>query len=113
VDWFTVVKRPTSIKVAGLKYKIRYDLADENAYGETNPDTNTINLRHGMPEDKLIRVLVHEITHAVVFETALATRKRLDIEEVCDIIGIQFVAVLKDNPEIVEYILQETDDDEA
>ena len=91
------MKRPTSINILGIKYKIKYNLDDEDAYGETDPDTNVINLRPDLPEDRLIRVLAHEITHAVIFETPFSTRKRFDLEEMCDIVGYHFIAALRDN----------------
>jgi hypothetical protein len=105
------VKRPTSIKIFGQKYKIRYDYVDPENYGETFADTNTISLRPGMPEDKLIRILGHEITHAIIFETPMSTRKRFDVEEVCDIVGYHVIDTLAQNPEIVAYLFREIEDE--
>ena len=107
------MKRPTSIKIFGQKYKIRYDHVDENSYGMTTPENNTIALREGMPEDKLVRVLGHEITHAIIFETPMSLRKRFDVEEICDIVGYHVVDTLKENPEIVQFLLREIVDEEA
>jgi len=108
------MRRPRSINVSGQRYKVKYDLTDPDVYGITTSDTNTIQLRPDLPEDKLLRVFVHEVTHAVIFETPFSTRKRFDVEEVCDIIGYHFLNVLRDNPELVAYILHETEqgDDE-
>jgi hypothetical protein len=64
-----------------------------------------------MPEDKLIRVLVHEITHAVVNETPMSLRKRFDIEEVCDIVGYHIVDTLRDNSDILAYIMREIEEE--
>lgn len=105
------MKRPTSIKIFGQKYKIRYDHMDETSYGETTPDNNTISLRPGMPEDKLIRVLGHEMTHAILNETPMAYRKRFDVEEICDIVGYHVIDTLAANPEIVAYILREIEEE--
>ena len=105
------MKRPTSIKIFGQKYKIRYDHMDETSYGMTDADSNTIWLRPGMPEDKLIRVLGHEITHAIINETPMSLRKRFDVEEVCDIVGYHVVDTLAQNPEIVAYILREIEEE--
>jgi hypothetical protein len=105
------MNKPKSIHISGMKYKIKYDLADPEAYGLTDPDTNTIYIRPDIPEDKMIRVFVHEITHAVVFETPFSTRKRFDLEEMCDIVGYHFLNALRDNPEIVQYILREIEDE--
>lgn len=105
------MKRPASIKIFGQKYKIRYDYANEENYGETDPSVNIIWIRNAMPADKLVRVLMHEITHAVIFETPMADRKRFDVEEVCDIVGFHILDTLKDNPEVLQYILREMEDE--
>ena len=68
------MNKPKSIKIAGQKYRIRYDLDDPEAFGLTDSSTNTISLRNNLPEDKMIRVLMHELTHAVIFETPMSTR---------------------------------------
>lgn len=105
------MKRPSSIKIFGQKYRIRYDYASDENLGETDANTNTIWLRSNMPEDKLIRVLGHEITHAVINETPMSLRKRFDVEEVCDIVGYHILDVLKDNPEVLQYIIREIEDE--
>lgn len=105
------MKRPTFVKISGMKYKVKYTLEDPDAYGLTDSSINTIFLRDGLPEDKLIRVFVHEIMHAVIFETPFSTRKRFDVEEICDIVGYHFVDMLSNNPEIVQYILREVEDE--
>ena len=43
------MKRPTSIKIFGQKYKIKYTLEDKDAYGMTTSETNTIELRPDLP----------------------------------------------------------------
>jgi hypothetical protein len=35
------MKRPTSIKIFGQKYRIRYDYTNEDNYGETTSDNNS------------------------------------------------------------------------
>jgi len=105
------VKRPVTLRVGGIKYKIKYNLEDEDAMGETDSTTSIINLREGLPEDKLIRVLMHEITHAVIFETPFSTRKRFDLEEVCDIVGWHIVDALRTNPDVTQYILREMEEE--
>lgn len=101
------MKRPKSINVSGVRYKILYNLDDPDAFGVTDPETSIIQLRDNLADDKLIRVFVHEITHAVIFETPFSTRRRFDVEEVCDIIGYHFLSVLRDNPEITQFLLRE------
>jgi hypothetical protein len=61
-------------------------------------------MRHNLPEDKMIHVLMHEITHAVIHESLLANRKRFDVEEVCDLVGYHIVDTLQDNPALLEWV---------
>lgn len=99
--------RPTSMKIFGQKYTIRYDYENPDEYGVTNQATNTIHLRGKLPEDKLIRVFMHEVTHAVIFETPLSLRKRFDLEEVCDIVGFHILDAIKDNPKVLAWVMQD------
>ena len=105
------MNRPTFIKIFGQKYKIKYEYANEDNLGETDSTNNIIWLRPGMPEDKLIRVLGHEITHAIIHETPMSLRKRFDVEEVCDIVGYHVIDTLKENPQILSYIIQEIEEE--
>jgi len=93
-----------SVKIFGQKYKIDYNHADEDSYGMCFSENNRISIRHRLPEDKLMRVLMHEITHAVIHESLLSLRKRFDVEEVCDLMGYHVVDMLKDNPQLVEWL---------
>jgi len=98
------MNRPTSIKVFGQKYKVRYDYESEENNGLCDPDKNTIHISPLMQDDKLFRVLMHEATHAVIAETPLHDRKRFNEEEVCDIVGFHFMDMLKDNPKLLEWL---------
>mgnify|MGYP003352799553 CR=1 FL=1 len=93
-----------SIKIFGQKYKVDYNHTEEDSYGITDSGANRISIRHRLQEDKLVRVLMHEVTHAVIHESLLAQRKRFDVEEVCDLVGYHIVDVLKDNPALVEWL---------
>jgi len=96
-----------SLKIFGQKYKVDYNHTEEDSYGETDAANNRISIRHRLQEDKLIRVLMHEVTHAVIEESPLASRRRFDVEEVCDIVGFHIIDVLKDNPQLVEWLFGE------
>lgn len=102
--------KPTSVKVFGQKYKIKYDYVSEENHGITDFDTNTISIASGLPEDKLLRVLMHEITHAIINGTPLCNRKRFIEEEVCDIVGFHFIDMLKDNPALLEWVTKEIEE---
>ena len=98
--------RPTSVKVGGQKYKIRYDYIDDEAHGLCDPDNNTIHIFPNMQADKEFKVLIHEIAHAVIDESLLRDRKRFDEEQVCDIIAIHFMEMLKSNPILIELLMK-------
>jgi Zn-dependent peptidase ImmA (M78 family) len=93
-----------SVKIFGQRYKIDYKHHDEDSYGMTDSQYNRITMRHNLPEDKMIHVLMHEVTHAVIHESLLANRKRFDVEEVCDLVGYHIVDTLQDNPALLEWV---------
>ena len=102
--------RPASIKIFGQKYRVRYDYESTENNGLTDFDSNTIHIRPSLPEDKLFRVLMHEVTHAIINETPLCTRKRFNEEEICDVVGFHFIDMLKDNPALVAWLIRETEE---
>ena len=109
-----MIQRPTQVKILGQKYKIKYDLprtADNgDALGETDQETNTIRIQPHLQEDKMASVLLHEITHATIDESAMNTRKRFNIEEVCDIVGYHVLSVLKDNASVLVWLIKEIEE---
>lgn len=108
------MNRPTSVKIFGQKYKVKYVpvLEDEGAdlLGLTDSKTNTITVVSTLQEDKMASVLMHEITHAIIDESTMSLRRRFGLEEVCDIVGYHVTNVLRDNPSIVEWILKEVEE---
>lgn len=102
--------RPTKVKIFGQIYKVRYDYISEVGNGLCDPDNNTIHISPAMQDDKLFRVLMHEITHAVIAETPLYLRKRFNEEEVADIVGFHFMDMLKDNPILLEWLTKEIEE---
>ena len=100
-----------SVKIFGQRYKIDYKHHDEDSYGVTVSENNRISIRHNLTEDKLQRVLMHEVTHAVIHESLLSLRKRFDVEEVCDLVGYHIVDVLKDNQALREWLFQDKEEE--
>lgn len=101
------MERPTSIKIFGQKYKIRYDYKPADSFGLCDQANNNIHIRHNLPADKLVRVLLHEITHAIIFETPMSMRKRFDVEEVCDIVGYHVLDTLQHNPKVLAFLMRD------
>ena len=104
----TTIGRPKSVKIFGQKYTIRYDYDSTENNGLTDFDSNTIHVRPELPDDKLFRILMHEVTHAIINETPLCNRKRFANEEVCDIVGFHFIDMLKDNPALVAWLIEQS-----
>jgi hypothetical protein len=99
-----------SVKIFGQRYKIDYKHHEEDSYGVTYSDSNRISMRHNLTEDKMIHVLMHEVTHAVIHESMLSLRKRFDVEEVCDLVGYHIVDTLKDNPALREWLFKDNEE---
>lgn len=100
--------KPSSVKIFGQRYKVRYDYGSEENNGLCDFNANTIHIKRDLPEDKTLRVLMHEVTHALINETPLCDRKRFNEEEVADIVGFHVVDMLKDNPALVKWLTEET-----
>jgi len=103
--------KPTTVKVAGQKYKIKYDLPEtEDSLGLCEQSNSTIRIQGHLQEDKMAGVLMHEITHACIDESVMSGRKRFGLEEVCDIVGYHVLVVLKDNPELLAWLVREIEE---
>lgn len=101
------MRRPTTVKIFGQKYKVAYDQKGDEFLGTTDSTNNIIHIRNGLPEDKTKRVFMHEVTHAILHESTLGDRKRFEVEEVCDIVGYHVVDMLCANLDIAEWLLAE------
>ena len=55
---------------------------------------------------------MHEIAHAVIHESLLSLRKRFDVEEVCDLVGYHIIDTLRDNPQLVEWLLGKSEEED-
>ena len=107
------MSRPSSIKIFGQKYKVKYDLpqGESDILGMCDQATSTISIQPHLQEDKMAGVLMHEITHACIDESVMSGRKRFNVEEVCDIVGYHVLVVLKDNPRVLEWLIKEIEDE--
>jgi hypothetical protein len=56
---------------------------------------------------------MHEVTHAVIHESLLSLRKRFDVEEVCDLVGYHIIDTLRDNPQLVEWLLGKSEEEDS
>ena len=106
--------RPTSVKVSGQRYSIKYDLPNNGDESDTlglcDQSSSSIRIQPHLKEDKMASVLAHEITHACIDESVMSGRKRFNLEEVCDIVGYHFLVVLKDNPALLAWLIKEVEE---
>jgi hypothetical protein len=91
-----------SVKIYGHLYTIRRDkdseLEDNAEQGMTNLRTKEIYLssRKDMPESAIENILLHEIVHAMLYESG-TEKIDYDDEEVTKILANGLYQVLKDN----------------
>lgn len=88
---------PSQIKILGSTWEIEIDplLSDKGeAIGQCHADKQTIILDTTVPQERLQKTFIHEITHALM--DVLGMDRELKIEEVCNLTPLLF-QVLKDN----------------
>lgn len=72
----------TEVNVFGRVYKIEYvDLTEQGIWGEHDQDALTIRIQEGLPEETRRSTILHEIIHAVFFETGLNKMVTRKLEE--------------------------------
>lgn len=88
-------------------YAVTYDpgLNDSGDYGEFRPHAGEIALRPHMPPTLEREILWHEVKHAVAFAAGFRDEdKKTSEEELVTRTAGGEVAVLRDNPDLAEYI---------
>ncbi len=76
--------RPRSVNVMGQKFKIKYlspDEIEENCEGVTFLSRREIHLDNSLPLEQLRRVLIHEITHAILGVSGISEKLNAQVEE--------------------------------
>ena len=82
MDW-QAVKIPKSIWVKGQEYTIaKSSELDEDIEGNTCNITKHINISTTSKDDELKRCLLHEIGHAIQYETGISQALSTEMQEV-------------------------------
>lgn len=103
-------KLPERIKIGAHWWTIKHDsidvprMRDENVYGESDEKTFTIAIDYGRAHERQAETLLHEIYHAIQ-TTWLLPKDRSD-EAVVKATTAGLLQVLRDNPEVVKFILK-------
>jgi len=92
------MKLPKYIKIKGQKYKIIYNknLSKESIYGDTDMDYKIIRICNSLEGEKLLTTLIHEIGHAIQFETGISQAISVGLQEIiCENFSTVFNDIFK------------------
>ncbi len=102
------MKRPfRQLQIIGKRHRVVWDAPLTENDGEIDFERNVISIAPNLPHDEERDTVLHEITHAV--EKQLNCRIP---EEKLRIIVTGLYAVLKDNPRLATYLLEDEGDDD-
>lgn len=98
------MKIPATVKIGGFTWKIEehQGVAEEGGvFGSTHSHTQKIFIEPGLTQQKKEQTLLHEILHAIWWQSGLNARYKNDKtiieEEITQAIGHGLYQVLKDN----------------
>lgn len=100
---------PERIKIGGHWWSVKSGgdedirLKDENTYGETDERNFAISIDSRRPGERQAESLLHEVLHAV--ECTWLTPKDRSMESVVKANTAGLLQVLRDNPEVVTFIM--------
>jgi hypothetical protein len=108
------VKRPTSVVIGGLNWRISFQdshIAHPHgtAMGTTDPEAQEIIVSTMQHDDQQRRVLLHEMLHACYHVAGHRDADELSLSEEMAISRVEtslFVA-LRDNPEVIKWLIGE------
>ncbi len=105
--------RPLSVKVGPFIYKITYR-EDMDPYREFGGMSHNDELEIWIKiydEDKMREILTHEIVHCILHIYGGSPPDGVDLpqERTVTALGFGWLQVIRDNPQIVEYLTREVD----
>jgi hypothetical protein len=109
------MSNPRSVRVGPFRFTIRWSTKAirelerefaEDLYGTTDPDTQTIFMHSRLSHDRARVTLLHEILHAC-FHAADYPLSHKREEKAVSALAPVLLAVLRDNPHIVTYLIEE------
>jgi len=95
------------LTIIGKRHRVVMDESLGENVGICDHETNTIRIAPGQPHDEERDTVLHEVTHAV--------EKQLNCtlpESKLRMIVTGLYAVLKDNPKLAKYLLEDEPDDD-
>jgi hypothetical protein len=102
---------PRTIKVGPHVYSVVRKTEEEmpDALGDTDFDANEIRIRKNMSKTKSQEILLHELLHACTYPSvtgAYEGEEKFMAEEFVNAVAPVLLQVLKDNPKLVEYLIE-------
>lgn len=104
-----MIPLPASLRIIGQTYAVSFmdeftaDAAD--ALGLIDHTKLRIQIRAGMPTEKTLECLIHEAAHGITYAMH-SDETEDDAEAIVDRFGRGFMALLRDNPELLQYITE-------
>ena len=101
---------PKKVKVRDFTYSVERvkDLhrIDDNGrrhdyFGLVNVRTDSIQIEEEMSHQNVQLTLAHELVHAMLHQTPLNVHP--DEEDICNSLAPMLIALIRDNPQLVEY----------
>jgi len=90
---------PSKIKIFGKNVQVDKDPTLEGQFGEWEPFNHRIRIKPDLPLDVEADTLIHEIIHGIDDALLLQLKER----QVHNL-GMAFIAVLKENKELMSYL---------
>lgn len=106
----TKAKLPSTIRVGALDFDLCFisgvDAEAKGIYGECCQFHQYINLRRDLSDDRLVDVLMHELTHAISGTYGLYDPKSDDIpeERLANVMGAAWAQIWRDNPALLKWL---------
>lgn len=105
------MKLPKTLKIGDATWLVRVESNPINDNGESvwglcDHKKYCIKIDKNLPNERQREVFIHEILHAVFEFFASNSKKKFSEEEVCEFMGKGFPMLLKDNPKLRTYLLE-------
>lgn len=96
---------PQSVKVGAVDYVVSVEETTDGEYGECVSHLQLIRLAKNQTAQGVGDTLLHEILHAIWYESGLFDVKRPDEERIVRTLSTWLKMVFRDNPHVAAFIL--------
>jgi hypothetical protein len=102
------MRNPKSVRIAGREWKFRYrgEKAMPDACGLTHHNRGLIDIRTRLEEFDRRDTVVHEIFHGILYQQG-HENDTVEEEKYVRALASGFVGVMRDNPELVKWLMED------